>query len=261
MTESISTFERLAQSLEKTGDDSVQWIIESLRRGEMIGYYAAHQYALTEYQIMLGGSKTFAGWKHWNEKTPAEWKRWNVYSEIKSGEYSATKDETRGWIGKPVIDFLKDTRLPPRAKLSAAFGLVDDSTLIKFSVWCARKALECVGDPDQCIIDALDVCEQYANGAADIAALFSAYESAHAVIAGLDLTDTVHIQAGATVLQVASISVAVPPFQVAHQTSSSSVDAIMRAKSGDIDASVASSARDEQLSHLIELLEEKYVHP
>ena len=70
------------------------------------------------------------------------------------------------WTGT-VVDILQDARIPAEDRLWVAIGLVDERTARLFAVWCAREAIRKYDpNPDPRSIAACDVAERYANGQA-----------------------------------------------------------------------------------------------
>lgn len=65
--------------------------------------------------------------------------------------------------------------------LWVAKNYLDDKTLRLFAVWCARKALQLLNNPDPRSINACDIAEKFANGQAIQEELTAARDTAWAV--------------------------------------------------------------------------------
>ncbi len=83
-----------------------------------------------------------------------------------------------GWQGT-ALDILRVTDCPAQDKLWVVChqGWIDDKTLRLFAVWCARRALALIANPDPRSIAACDVAERYANGEATSEELAAAWDA------------------------------------------------------------------------------------
>jgi hypothetical protein len=95
--------------------------------------------------------------------------------------YCPTKFLSPDWAGT-LVDILDVSDCPPQDRIWVVTKLLDDKTNRLFAVWCARKALKLVDNPDPRSIAACDVAERYASGAATDAELRdAAYDAAWAI--------------------------------------------------------------------------------
>lgn len=83
------------------------------------------------------------------------------------------------WTGT-ALDVLKLNACPAEDRLWLVLRdqWIDDRTLRLFAVWCARRALQSVDNPDPRSITACDVAEQFAHGAATAQELAAACDAA-----------------------------------------------------------------------------------
>ena len=145
--------------------------------------------------------------------------------------YDPTRFLPEYWQGT-VIDILRVTDCPAEDRLWVVCreDLIDARTLRLFAVWCARQALKLESDPDPRSVNACDVAERYANGEATD-------QLAAARAAALDAAwDAAWDAAGAAA------------WAAARAAARDAAGAAARAAAWD-------AARDEQINHLIEMLE------
>ena len=88
------------------------------------------------------------------------------------GEYIA-----EDWEGT-VLDILEFEECAAGDRIWVAAGLLDDRSARLFAVYCARKALEMVDNPDKRSVNACEVAERYALGAATDEELRAARDAA-----------------------------------------------------------------------------------
>ena len=81
------------------------------------------------------------------------------------------------WTGT-IPDGLRLKNIPAEDRIWVAVRLIDKKTARLFAVWCARKALALVQNPDPRSVAACDVAERYAHGEASDKELASARASA-----------------------------------------------------------------------------------
>ena len=83
------------------------------------------------------------------------------------------------WRGT-VIDILKvkDCTAKDRMWVVCREELIDARTLRLFAVWCARRAIKLIGNPDPRSVNACDIAERYANGDATDQELAAAWAAA-----------------------------------------------------------------------------------
>lgn len=81
--------------------------------------------------------------------------------------YDPAKYLPEDWQGT-ALDILRVAECPPRDRLWVVCheGWIDDRIMRLFAVWCARRALSLVDNPDPNSVAACDVAERYANGEA-----------------------------------------------------------------------------------------------
>lgn len=69
------------------------------------------------------------------------------------------------WEGT-LVDILRVKDCPPKDRIWVVSGLLDDKTNRSFAIWCARRSLELIDNPDPRSIAACEVAEQYSIGRA-----------------------------------------------------------------------------------------------
>lgn len=81
--------------------------------------------------------------------------------------YPANEKLPNWWKGNALdILSLKSVSIEDRFWVVLREGCIDDKTLRLFAVWCARRALKRVENPDPRSIEACNVAERFANGRA-----------------------------------------------------------------------------------------------
>jgi len=96
--------------------------------------------------------------------------------------YDPSRYLPEDWRGD-AITILDDPYIPELDKIWVVRNWLPERTLRLFAVWCARRALSLVADPDPRSVAACDVAEKFANGEASKADLQTAREAAAAAIA------------------------------------------------------------------------------
>ena len=93
--------------------------------------------------------------------------------------YDPTRFLPEDWRGT-VIDILKvkDCTAKDRMWVVCREELIDARTLRLFAVWCARRAIKLIGNPDPRSVNACDIAERYANGDATDQELAAAWADA-----------------------------------------------------------------------------------
>ena len=81
--------------------------------------------------------------------------------------YDPSRFAPEEWTGT-ALDVLKAEQVPAEDRLWIVChdGWLDDRTLRLFAVWCARKSLSLIDNPDPRSVTACDISERYANGEA-----------------------------------------------------------------------------------------------
>lgn len=67
---------------------------------------------------------------------------------------------------QPLQVLLADSLIPAKDRVWVATKILDSKGLRIFALFCARRALECIANPDMRSITACDVAERFANGKA-----------------------------------------------------------------------------------------------
>lgn len=172
--------------------------------------------------------------------------------------YDPTKYLPEDWEGT-ALDILGVEECPPQDRLWVVTrpGWIDNKTLHLFAIWCARRALELVNDPDPRSIKACDVAEQYANGDTTSEELAAAWDAAG---------DAAWSTAGAADWSAAKVA-ARSAAKVAASAAASRVASKAAWDSARVAASAAASAAywdwdaawytawDKQVAKLIDILE------
>lgn len=107
---------------------------------------------------------------------------WNPYSNP-SACYDPRVDLSENWTGT-AIDILNIEKIPFQTRLWVVLRpeLVSERLIRLFAVWCVRKALGSVTNPDPRSIHAANIAERYANGEATEAELREAESIALAAV-------------------------------------------------------------------------------
>jgi hypothetical protein len=102
--------------------------------------------------------------------------------------YKAERHLPKGWRGT-ALTILDNDNIPSQDRLWVVLRnvLVSEKLMRLFAVWCARKAIKLLSNPDPSIVKACDVAERFANGqatgdelsAANSAANYAAYSAAY----------------------------------------------------------------------------------
>ena len=79
--------------------------------------------------------------------------------------YDPSRYLPEDWTGT-VLDILDIKEAPSPDRIWLATKFIGDRTNRLFAVWCARRALALIANPDPRSVNAVDVAERFANGEA-----------------------------------------------------------------------------------------------
>lgn len=137
------------------------------------------------------------------------------------------------WQGT-IVDGLRLEHIPPKDRLYIAMQLIPDHTARLFAVLCARRMLALVDSPDPRSLAACDVADRYANGNATDEELKAAYVDAYTAYAA-------HTAAYTAAYAAATYAAHAVAHVAAHTAATY--------------AATDAAACEEQIGHLIEMLE------
>lgn len=80
--------------------------------------------------------------------------------------------------GYTLLDYLGHKTCPLKDRVWCVTRFLDDRSSRLFAVWCARRALKLIEDPDPRSLKAIEIVEKFANSEASLEELGKAYEDA-----------------------------------------------------------------------------------
>ena len=152
--------------------------------------------------------------------------------------YDPTKYVAKDWQGT-ALDVLRVNECPAEDRLWVVLreDCIDARTLRLFAVWCARRALAQLDNPDPHSVNACDVAERYANGEATLKELAAARAAAWAA---------------------ASAAASAAARDAAWAAAWAAASAVARDVARDAARAVWDAEYTAQVKHLIEMLEAEY---
>lgn len=165
--------------------------------------------------------------------------------------YDPSRYAPEDWHGT-ALDVLKAPQVPPMDKIWVVChkDWIDDNILRLFAVWCAREALNTITSPKWESVNACNVAELFVKGEATLRELVQCNRKADARLAADDAT-MADISAWCTTLHFA--------LDAAWHASLSAFQAQLYVGLGAKEWRPFTSVKiqEEQVLHLIEMLEEK----